>query len=233
VYSFATVAMLLCIAAVGFYIYIVRLPIGDYVNRGKDIVKEGEKLVRESREAKRAIDEMRNGIERLSGSPGKNSQSVAQKPDKPAVQKDQPNTPSTVSDPSQKPESKPETASVPKEPAEKTTNNKVAQTPETAKDFTDTAPPKETIYEVKARDSLYAIAKSNYGNGEAWKKIAEANGIKAPYTIRPGMKLHIPELQTSSTQETAQKADTPLPGEKLMPVPTKENPVYLTGGRGL
>jgi nucleoid-associated protein YgaU len=50
------------------------------------------------------------------------------------------------------------------------------------------------IYEVKPGDSLSKIAKSEYGNANAWPKIFEANKdiLKDPNKIYPGQKLKIP-----------------------------------------
>ena len=50
------------------------------------------------------------------------------------------------------------------------------------------------IYEVKSGDSLSKIAKKEYGDANAWKKIFEANKdlIKDPNKIFPGQKLKIP-----------------------------------------
>ena len=50
------------------------------------------------------------------------------------------------------------------------------------------------IYEVKSGDSLSKIAKHEYGDGNAWNKIYEANRdiLKDPNKIFPGQKLKIP-----------------------------------------
>jgi len=50
------------------------------------------------------------------------------------------------------------------------------------------------IYEVKSGDSLSKIAKQQYGDANAWKRIFEANKdlIKDPNKIFPGQKLKIP-----------------------------------------
>ena len=56
---------------------------------------------------------------------------------------------------------------------------------------TAAAPSKPRAYTVVAGDSL-----SRIGNrvGVSWRKIAEANGIKFPWIIRPGQVLTIPEV---------------------------------------
>ena len=50
------------------------------------------------------------------------------------------------------------------------------------------------IYVVKSGDSLSKIAMNEYGNGNAWKVIFEANRdiLKDPDKIQPGQKLKIP-----------------------------------------
>jgi nucleoid-associated protein YgaU len=50
------------------------------------------------------------------------------------------------------------------------------------------------VYEVKSGDSLSKIAKREYGDANAWKRIFEANKdqIKDPDKIFPGQKLKIP-----------------------------------------
>ena len=54
--------------------------------------------------------------------------------------------------------------------------------------------PSETTYEVEPGDSLSKIAKKQYGDANAWKKIFEANKdvVKDPDKIFPGQKLRIP-----------------------------------------
>ena len=59
-----------------------------------------------------------------------------------------------------------------------------------------TAPGAEVYetYEVKAGDSLSKIAKRQLGDGNAWRKIFEANTdiLKDPDKIYPGQELKIP-----------------------------------------
>jgi nucleoid-associated protein YgaU len=57
------------------------------------------------------------------------------------------------------------------------------------------APPAERTVVVAAGDSLSKIAKREYGDGNQWKKIFEANKdiIKDPDRIFPGQTLRIPE----------------------------------------
>lgn len=60
-----------------------------------------------------------------------------------------------------------------------------------------TAPPtpKERSYTVVKGDSLSKIAKREYGEASAWKRIFEANRdqIKDPDLIHPGQVLRIPQ----------------------------------------
>ena len=46
-------------------------------------------------------------------------------------------------------------------------------------------------YTVKSGDSLWKIAKLQLNDGTKWKDIAEKNGIKSPYTIKPGQVLKL------------------------------------------
>jgi len=59
-----------------------------------------------------------------------------------------------------------------------------------------TAPAAQTYqtYEVKAGDSLSKIAKQLLGDGNAWKRIFDANQdiLRDPNKIYPGQKLKIP-----------------------------------------
>jgi len=48
------------------------------------------------------------------------------------------------------------------------------------------------VHIVQAGDTLWAVAKKYYGNGNQYPKIAEANKIKNPSLIYPGQKLVIP-----------------------------------------
>ncbi|MFH0962655.1 MAG: LysM peptidoglycan-binding domain-containing protein [Planctomycetota bacterium] len=54
--------------------------------------------------------------------------------------------------------------------------------------YTGTLP---TTYTVKRGDTLWSIAKYHYGDGKAWQRIAETNGVQGT-GIKVGMKLTIP-----------------------------------------
>ena len=54
-------------------------------------------------------------------------------------------------------------------------------------------PPKPGSTEiVNSKTTLWGLAKKYYGNGEEWKRIAEANGISDPKELREGMQILIP-----------------------------------------
>jgi len=55
-------------------------------------------------------------------------------------------------------------------------------------------PPGARYYDVKKGDTLWGIAARFYGDGEAWKKILEANSdlLKEPKDLREGMRLILP-----------------------------------------
>ncbi|PWU23563.1 hypothetical protein C5B42_02510 [Candidatus Cerribacteria bacterium 'Amazon FNV 2010 28 9'] len=59
-------------------------------------------------------------------------------------------------------------------------------------------------YTVKAGQGLSQIAKEVYGNGAKWKQIADANNVKAPYTLKAGQTLTIPQDQAATDMGTAQ-----------------------------
>lgn len=47
-------------------------------------------------------------------------------------------------------------------------------------------------YTVKKGDSLFVIAQKSYGNGNVWTRIAQANNIRDPRTLKVGQVLVIP-----------------------------------------
>ncbi len=49
-----------------------------------------------------------------------------------------------------------------------------------------------TNHTVKDGELLFDIAKAYYGDGNQWKKIADANGIKKPEDLKSGQVLQIP-----------------------------------------
>lgn len=53
--------------------------------------------------------------------------------------------------------------------------------------------PHEQMYIVQPGDSLWTIAVREYGNGERFRDIAQANGLSFPFVIHPGDVLKIPQ----------------------------------------
>lgn len=47
-------------------------------------------------------------------------------------------------------------------------------------------------YQVKKGDTLFSIAKSRYGNGNQWQRIAQANPGLSPQTLKAGQTITIP-----------------------------------------
>ncbi|MBN1808406.1 MAG: LysM peptidoglycan-binding domain-containing protein [Planctomycetes bacterium] len=236
VYSFATVAMLLCIAAVGVYIYIVRLPIDEYVDRGKEFVADGERLVEQSRGAKRTLEEVRDGIERLARvRPGNAPASPAETAPLPPVP-----APAAVStDPA------PAARSAPPVPPQAPAVAETPPPPASTQPQADAVPPQPpvqqfTVYEVQQRDTLYGIARRLLDKPAEWKTIAETNGMKPPYRIYPGMKLKIPArsaapaVAESAPPQPRATAESPAAATGPSASPAAgSGTVYLTGGRGL
>jgi 5'-nucleotidase len=73
------------------------------------------------------------------------------------------------------------------------------QTPATVTPAMDTAPvlasgasSTGTTYKVKAGDTLWKLAATHYGNGNQWKKIADANPGLTPSTLKVGQTITIP-----------------------------------------
>lgn len=57
------------------------------------------------------------------------------------------------------------------------------------------APAAARYYKVRPGDTLYAIARKTYGNGNGWKKILKANRLSSPAAISAGQKLLIPDTE--------------------------------------
>jgi LysM repeat protein len=54
--------------------------------------------------------------------------------------------------------------------------------------------PAAQSYVVQKGDTLFGIAKSQYGDGNKWKKIADANPGLSPNTLKVGQKIAIPPM---------------------------------------
>jgi nucleoid-associated protein YgaU len=60
-------------------------------------------------------------------------------------------------------------------------------------------------YRVQSGDTLMGISRKLFnGDPQYWDEIAELNGIKAPYTIRPGQELKVPKKGTETAQTAVQ-----------------------------
>jgi 5'-nucleotidase len=53
-------------------------------------------------------------------------------------------------------------------------------------------PPAESTYTIAKGDTLWSIAKREYGNGQRWKDIAEANPGINPNKLRVGQQITLP-----------------------------------------
>ena len=53
--------------------------------------------------------------------------------------------------------------------------------------------PAESDYVVVSGDCLWNLAGRFYGDPFGWSRIAEANGLRAPYLILIGQRLRIPK----------------------------------------
>lgn len=64
---------------------------------------------------------------------------------------------------------------------------------QSARTLSAEAPTTNKSYTVADGDTLWTIAKNNYGDGSKYTKIVAANGIENPNMIKAGQKLIIPE----------------------------------------
>lgn len=92
-------------------------------------------------------------------------------------------------------------------------------------------------YVVRPKDTLYSIA---FRFGRDWKELAASNGIRAPYTIKPGQVIHFsrrapvnkkpatPVRQTASAAKPAAKPTASKPTVSK-PAPAKPVPAAVRG----
>jgi lipoprotein NlpD len=73
-----------------------------------------------------------------------------------------------------------------------------------------------SFYTVKSGDTLYSIA---FRYGLDYRKVAEANGIGASYTIYPGQQLRLDEAALTEQISVPQEASVPKPA----PVPRQQS----------
>src|SRR5690349_1334304 len=69
----------------------------------------------------------------------------------------------------------------------KPTLTPLADTTQSAEDLMKQNSPKTVV--VKAGQGLSQVAKEALGDGSQWKKLADANNLKAPYTLAAGQEL--------------------------------------------
>ncbi len=79
-------------------------------------------------------------------------------------------------------------------PTEQTADPETEQKPTPAQ---EPAPAADADYVVVAGDCLWNLAKQFYGDPFGWSRIAEANGLHAPYIILVGQHLRIPGMKSA------------------------------------
>jgi Contractile injection system tube protein/LysM domain len=62
---------------------------------------------------------------------------------------------------------------------------------------TSGTPHPERVHRVRPGDTLDRIAAEHYGSATSWRVIADANGVRDPLALAPGMLLSIPKLGDS------------------------------------
>jgi nucleoid-associated protein YgaU len=72
-------------------------------------------------------------------------------------------------------------------------------------------------YSVQKNDDLWKISEKLFGSGYEWIKIAEANNLIAPYIIKEGQQLIIPEIDSS---QEIKESLVPTPVLTYQPEPT-------------
>lgn len=96
--------------------------------------------------------------------------------------------------------------------------------------LTRPAPAEESVatYTVAEGDSLYKIARKVYGSGERWRQLADANAqvIGKDHSVRPGMKLRLPErpVVKASPARPGRQAEGDVPQRRA----ERGNPVIGT-----
>ncbi len=92
----------------------------------------------------------------------------------------------------------------------------IAETTQETENLMKTNANKKT-YTVKAGQGLSQIALEVYKDKSAWKKIAEANKLKAPYALEKGQELTLPDLTAdkaaAATSTTTLKKSTEVKPE--------------------
>lgn len=226
----------------------------DGVRRFSEIVRESRKS---GEEIPGPTEEIRRVAEKLVGSRSQPQEKASPKTSEPpGKQVEKKAAPIPVKESVKEPVGKPEGKPVSPGPAEQTPfpSEPPAQTPATAQSCGESQP-KETVndktpgkrpemdtnpfpdaaaapdfiavHKVSRGETLFGISQKYYHTGSKWKRIAEANCLKKPYRITPGMALNIPP------KEGAVK---PVAGRSRFPVVVSGKdikPVSYKGGRGL
>ena len=78
--------------------------------------------------------------------------------------------------------------------------------PET-EDLDEDIPEADTRYKVQPGDSLEKISRKFYGTITEWKRIADANGITNPRSLKIGQELLIPQGESGNDKEAVAEAD--------------------------
>ena len=65
---------------------------------------------------------------------------------------------------------------------------------EQAEEDSKKSPDHAKMVTVRRGDTLSAIAHVEYNDSGEWRRIADANGIDDPMSLRPGMKLLVPPI---------------------------------------
>lgn len=85
-------------------------------------------------------------------------------------------------------------------------------------------------YTVKENDTLFTIAKSYYGDGYKFDRIAQANNISNPNKIEKGQVLEIPKLD--EMQVSIDTAGTTEDAATVAKLDTQQPPAMLDAGTG-
>ncbi len=90
-------------------------------------------------------------------------------------------------------------------------------------------------YTVQKGDDLWKIAEKNLSSGYDWKKIADINNIKAPYTIETGQELIIPKSEAITTlpKPTLKPTSFPITEKETIEKPISSETYVVVKGDNL
>lgn len=101
--------------------------------------------------------------------------------------------------------------------AQKVAEKKQETKPETKPEAKQALPigPNDKVHVVAANDSLYAISKRYYGNGNLWRQLAAANAgrVSEDGSARVGTKIVIPSKDVLVGKAPAEKVTKPVPAD--------------------